>query len=111
MVVWEWCCVIMATLCVYSVDQCYPYILLISYYLLTALPPLPLSGAWSRPKVTGEIPPPSAGFTLTKISENTALFYGGFNPESGLCIKDAYVAELGKEAVVSSLPLFRVTSK
>ena len=30
MAMWEWCCVITATLYVYFVDKCHPYILLIS---------------------------------------------------------------------------------
>ena len=53
--------------------------------------------------MTGEIPPPCAGFTLTKISETKALFHGGFNPETGLCIPDVYVAELSGDTVVSAV--------
>ena len=30
----EWCCVITATLYVYFVDECHPYILLISFFIL-----------------------------------------------------------------------------
>ena len=39
MVMWEWCCVTAATLYVYFVDQCHPYIFWISflYYNYTVL--------------------------------------------------------------------------
>ena len=30
-------------------------------------------GEWITPKVKGDCPPPCAGFTLTKISQNSAV--------------------------------------
>ena len=57
-------------------------------------------GEWITPKVTGERPPPCAGFSLTQISENSALFYGGLNPDNGECIPDVYIVEMTRESVV-----------
>ena len=34
MVIWEWCCVIIASLYVYFVDQCLPYILFEIIFIL-----------------------------------------------------------------------------
>ena len=45
---------------------------------------------------------------MTKISETKALFHGGFNPETGLCIPDVYVAELSRDTVVSAVRFYFV---
>ena len=61
------------------------------------------SGEWSTPSVTGESPPPCAGFTLTKISHISALLYGGYNPQSGTCIKDCYIMQVTHDGIVSNV--------
>ena len=57
-------------------------------------------GEWITPKVTGERPPPCAGFSLTQISETSALFYGGLNPDNGECTPDVYIVEMTRGSVV-----------
>ena len=61
------------------------------------------SGEWSTPSVTGEVPPPCAGFTLTKISHTSALLYGGYNPQSGTCIRDCYIMQVTRDGIVSNI--------
>ena len=56
---------------------------------------------WITPAVKGERPPPCAGFTLTQITHNSALLYGGVDSTSGQCLNDAYIVELSKDSIVS----------
>lgn len=60
-------------------------------------------GSWVTPTITGDKPPPSAGFTLTQISPNTAIFIGGVNPFTQECIDEVYKVELKADSVVSGL--------
>ena len=53
------------------------------------------------PTVTGEVPPACAGFTLTRTSENTALLYGGFQPEQGGCVSEVYKMKACRNSIVS----------
>lgn len=54
--------------------------------------------------MTGDIAPPCAGFSLTKISENSAVFYGGYQPQNGSCMTDVYtVTVIDTNRVVSCL--------
>ena len=46
---------------------------------------------WITPTITGDIPPPCAGFTLTKISENSAVLFGGYQPQESSCVNDIYI--------------------
>lgn len=48
----------------------------------------------------GDRPPPSAGFTLTQISPDTALYIGGFDPFIQECTRDIYKVQLKKNIVV-----------
>lgn len=59
---------------------------------------------WTTPNITGDRPPPVAGFTLTKIDIDLALMYGGSTPH-GLS-SDIRVARIGKDSVVSECVLF-----
>ena len=34
-------------------------------------------GEWITPNVTGDRPPPIVNFTLTSVTNNTAVFFGG----------------------------------
>ena len=61
------------------------------------------AGKWSTPSVTGELPPPCAGFTLTKISHTSALLYGGYNPQNGTCIRDCYITQVTHDVIVSNV--------
>ncbi|XP_019859167.1 PREDICTED: uncharacterized protein LOC109587365 [Amphimedon queenslandica] len=49
------------------------------------------NGTWIIPTHTGDIPPPCAGFTLTKISENSAILFGGYQPQKSSCVNDIYI--------------------
>lgn len=55
----------------------------------------------------GEGPPPSNGFSFSLICDNgdKAVLYGGYCPASNSRESSVYVAQLSKEAVVSSLEL------
>ena len=61
------------------------------------------AGKWSTPSMIGEPPPPCAGFTLTKISHTSALLYGGYNPQSGTCIRDCYITQVTHDVIVSNV--------
>ena len=52
-----------------------------------------LSGTWSTPKVSGQIPPPCAYFSFTKIDHHRVLLYGGERyGQKGL--SDLYILDL-----------------
>ena len=36
---------------------------------------------WSIPVVTGDTPPPASDFTLTKISADQGVMFGGYGPK------------------------------
>lgn len=57
------------------------------------------SKEWITPEVKGERPPPCAGFTLTQITQNSALLYGGVDSTSGQCLNDTYIVELSKASI------------
>ena len=55
---------------------------------------------WTIPTVTGDIPPPVAGFSLTQISNNQAVLFGGV----GIKLKDysdLRLATVSRDSVVS----------
>lgn len=62
-------------------------------------------GKWVSPIVTGDVPPACAGFTLTRISGNTALLYGGFQPQHGGCVSSVYKLRMTKNKIVSLIKL------
>ena len=54
---------------------------------------------WTVPSTTGDIPPPLAGFSFTKISSEKGAMLGGYGPEGdsgGL-----RVATVSRDSVVS----------
>ena len=64
-----------------------------------------IKGKWSSPTISGQCPPPCFGFTLTALSNNKAVLYGG-----GYCDhrdgdfvynNDVYTVEMTKDTVVS----------
>ena len=63
---------------------------------------LPRKEEWITPEIKGERPPPCAGFTLTQITHNSALLYGGVDSTSGQCLSDVYIVELSKASIVSN---------
>jgi hypothetical protein len=57
-----------------------------------------ITNEWITPAISGESPPPCAGFTLTKVSTNSAVFYGGYEPKRH-CIDDVYIITATPETV------------
>ena len=53
---------------------------------------------WTIPTVTGNIPPPIAEFSLTKISSDRAIMFGG--DAAGFDSSELYLATLGRDSVV-----------
>ena len=58
-------------------------------------------GEWITPTVTGDRPPPIDAFTLTSVTNNTALLFGGgtTNGKSN----NVYIINFTKTSVVSVL--------
>ena len=58
-------------------------------------------GEWITPTVTGDRPPPFNLFTLTSVTNNTALLFGGLtnNGKSN----NVYIINFTKTSVVSAL--------
>ena len=52
------------------------------------------------PTVTGDVPPACAGFTLTEVSADSAVLCGGFQPQNGGCVIDAYLMKLSTQNIV-----------
>ena len=59
---------------------------------------------WTVPAVTGDIPPPMAFLSFTKISSNQAALFGGYGPESGY-ISGLRLATVSKDSVVSVMSI------
>ena len=64
------------------------------YYLLLFL------GEWISPTVTGDRPPPIDDFTLTSVTNNTAVLFGGTTSTSGYN-NNLYIINFRKTSVVS----------
>lgn len=50
--------------------------------------------------MTGERPPPCSNFSIIAVSDHRAVMFGGYQGE-GNRMNDVYIAEFGKESVVS----------
>ena len=55
---------------------------------------------WTIPIVTGDIPTPIAEFSLTQISSDTAIMFGG--DTIGRNSSGLYLATVGRDSVVRS---------
>ena len=53
---------------------------------------------WTIPAVTGDIPPPTAEFSFTRISSDTAVMFGG--DTTGPVSSELYLATVGSDSVV-----------
>ncbi|XP_019863969.1 PREDICTED: kelch domain-containing protein 4-like [Amphimedon queenslandica] len=60
------------------------------------------TGEWTSPTVTGDRPPPINGFTLTSITNTTAILFGGYFGDQRWS-NDVYVFEFTDTSVVSVL--------
>ena len=56
---------------------------------------------WMLPAVVGEAPPPCDGFTLTTISTNTAVVYGGGTAKCMERLSDLYLLEMELKQMVN----------
>ena len=61
---------------------------------------LSLLGEWITPTVTGDRPPPIYYFTLTSVTNNTAVLFGGYT--NGFS-NNVYIFNFTKTSVVSVL--------
>ena len=60
-----------------------------------------LLGKWISPTVTGDRPPPIYEFTLTSVTNNTAVLFGGFTTNG--VSNNVYIINFTKTSVVSVL--------
>ena len=58
-------------------------------------------GEWITPNVTGDRPPPIVNFTLTSVTNNTAVFFGGLTTNGDS--NNVYIINFTKTSVVSVL--------
>ena len=58
-------------------------------------------GEWITPAVTGDRPPPINEFTLTSVTNNTAVLFGGVTTNG--YINSVYIINFTKTSVVSVL--------
>ena len=57
-------------------------------------------GDWITPTVTGDRPPPISNFTLTSVTNNTAVLFGGHTTRAS---NNVYIINFTKTSVVSVL--------
>ena len=60
---------------------------------------IPYVVEWTIPTVSGDIPPPSSGFSFTQFSSVQAVMFGG-NKGTVLSSGNVYLATVGRESVV-----------
>ena len=60
---------------------------------------LSLSDQWISPVVSGDRPPPCIDFTLTALTDNTFIMFGGLTP-NGLT-NSLYIGHCTKSVIVS----------
>ena len=58
-------------------------------------------GEWISPTVTGDRPPPIDTFTLTSVTNNTAVLFGGNTWTNILGNNNLYIINFRKTSVVS----------
>ena len=58
-------------------------------------------GKWITPTVTGDRPPPIDDFTLTSVTNNTAVLFGGYTTNGWS--NNVYIINFTKTSVVSVL--------
>ena len=61
-------------------------------------------GEWITPTVTGDRPPPISDFTLTSVTNNTAVLFGGFTTNG--FSDDIHIINFTKTSVVSLVSLW-----
>ena len=59
-------------------------------------------GEWITPTVTGDRPPPIRSFTLTSVTNNTAILFGGTTATDG-DTNNVYIIKFTRTSVVSVL--------
>ena len=64
---------------------------------------------WTIPTVTGDIPPPIAEFSLTQISSDTAVMFGGSITRD--LSSELYLATVGRDNVVCTGELVVMISR
>ena len=62
---------------------------------------LSISGQWISPIVSGDCPPPCSSFTLTSLTDNTFLMFGGYTPDD--LTNAVYIGNCTQSTIVSIL--------
>ena len=65
-----------------------------------------LLGKWSSPNVTGDRPPPISTFTLSSITNDSAILFGGLTPNRDS--NNTYIVNFSHTSVVSVLAISNV---
>ena len=85
-------------MCVYVFVYC---MIVISTVYVSINVYLLLLGKWSSPNVTGDRPPPINSFTLTSITNDCAILFGGSTPNGSS--NNTYIVNFSHTSVVSVL--------
>ena len=61
------------------------------------------SGQWKVPIITGNRPPPSAGFSIKSLPRNRGVMFGGIGiDETGFrCVNDLFLLSFSQNTIVS----------
>ena len=62
---------------------------------------LSISGQWISPIVSGDCPPPCNNFTLSSLTDNTFLMFGGSTPDGKT--NAVYIGNCTQSTIVSIL--------
>ena len=84
-------CVCVFVYCMIVISTMY---VCINVYLL-------LLGKWSSPNVTGDRPPPISSFTLSSITNDSAILFGGYTSNGRS--NNTYIVNFSHTSVVSVL--------
>jgi len=66
---------------------------------------LSLLGQWIIPTISGQCCPPTSAFTLTKISNNKSVLFGGSVTDDegyAVCVNNVYTCQLESDTTIVS---------
>ena len=65
---------------------------------------VPLSGQWISPIVSGDCPPPCDKFSLTPLTDDTFVMFGGYTPDGDTNVM--YIGHCTKSTIVSVMYVY-----